>query len=285
MNRRRWLFVAGGGLGCILVLVMLTLFLLPSRELLSVAQRALAEQGLTLKAESVGKAFPLGVTAHQVVITSPQGSLFAADKLTCRLHLLPLLLGRLQWSATADLGNGSLAFEGTLGKQPEMTVASHGDLRLERLPILQMALGGRVEGTFSIQGTIHGAWPTVNGALTLDALAVDMKEIDLGGIRLPDAVYRTMRGQFVLDDGTATLQSFALEGDGIYGRLQGTFSIANPVTSSPLDLRLQLMPKADFIERQKGVFLLLSRFMASPGSYEIPVKGTIAAPTILQEHD
>jgi hypothetical protein len=50
--------------------------------------------------------------------------------------------------------------------------------------------------------------------------------------------------------------------------------------SAPLELILELMPKAEFLERQKFVFLLLLNYLDSPGHYRIPVRGTLAKPQV-----
>jgi hypothetical protein len=41
------------------------------------------------------------------------------------------------------------------------------------------------------------------------------------------------------------------------------------------------MPKPEFIDKQKLVFLLLAKFMASPGVYRVPIRGTLLKPEIL----
>jgi type II secretion system protein N len=279
MNLRR-LVLVGSTVCCgLLLLLMLTLLFLPSRELVGVVQRAIARQGLTLTVGSVGKVVPLGIVARQVVLGSPQGEIVTIDRLVCRVHLLPLLLGRLQWRADATLGTGSLSLVGTLGKQQRLQVSS-SNVRLERLPLLKTALGGSVQGAVAVQGTLLGAGPAAKGTLTLDATAVDLREVSLGGMRLPDAVYRSMRGALAVAGGTVALQSIALEGDGVYARLKGSFPVMAPFTAAPLNLTLELMPRAEFMERQKLIFLLLTRFMVSPGNFQIPIRGTLGAPSV-----
>jgi len=34
------------------------------------------------------------------------------------------------------------------------------------------------------------------------------------------------------------------------------------------------------MEKQKFVFLLLSKYLTSPGAYQIPIRGTLAKPAI-----
>jgi len=41
------------------------------------------------------------------------------------------------------------------------------------------------------------------------------------------------------------------------------------------------MPKPEFLEKQKLVFLLLAKFMSAPGVYRVPIKGTMLKPEIL----
>jgi hypothetical protein len=40
------------------------------------------------------------------------------------------------------------------------------------------------------------------------------------------------------------------------------------------------MPKPGFLESQKFVFLLLTKYLTTPGHYQIPVRGTLAKPVI-----
>ncbi len=280
MKLQRWLKMLAAGVGGLLLLLTLTLLLLPSRELVGVVQRVLAQQGMQLDVGQVSKAFPLGLSAQQVMLSSNQGTMLTADRLVCRFHLLPLLVGRRQWSVDATIGSGSLRLGGTIGKRAHLTIAS-SNLRLEKLPILKTALGGSVQGTLGINGTLTGTGPAVKGTLQLEAAAIDLRDVSLGGLRLPNSLYRTMRGQLNVANGTVTLQSLALDGEGIYARLKGTFPVTTPPTAAPLSLTLELMPKPEFMERQKLIFLLLARFMSSPGNFQIPVKGTLGAPSVL----
>jgi hypothetical protein len=41
-----------------------------------------------------------------------------------------------------------------------------------------------------------------------------------------------------------------------------------------------MMPKPAFLERQKFVFLLLTKYQSSPGAYSVPIHGTLAHPAL-----
>jgi hypothetical protein len=52
------------------------------------------------------------------------------------------------------------------------------------------------------------------------------------------------------------------------------------VFNAPLNLILEIMPQPEYWERQKLVFLLLSKFMVSPGNFRIPIRGTLLKPVV-----
>ena len=76
------------------------------------------------------------------------------------------------------------------------------------------------------------------------------------------------------------LESFTFQGEGLYARLKGYFPQATPLGDAPLNLSLELMPKPEFLEKQKFVFLLLNKYLTTPGHYDIPVRGTLAKPLL-----
>jgi hypothetical protein len=41
------------------------------------------------------------------------------------------------------------------------------------------------------------------------------------------------------------------------------------------------MPKPEFLDKQKLVFMLLAKFAVSPGVYRLPITGTLLKPAIL----
>jgi hypothetical protein len=64
-------------------------------------------------------------------------------------------------------------------------------------------------------------------------------------------------------------------------RLSGDLPMAASAATAPLNLVLEIMPKPEFLDSQKLVFMLLARFMASPGVYRVPIRGTLLKPEIL----
>ena len=103
----------------------------------------------------------------------------------------------------------------------------------------------------------------------------------MGAFSLPDADNLSSKGMIRITAGKARLESLTLQGEGVYMRLSGDLPLGMNADAAPLDLLLEIMPKPEFLEKQKLVFLLLAKFMASPGVYRVPIRGTLLKPEIL----
>jgi type II secretion system protein N len=108
-----------------------------------------------------------------------------------------------------------------------------------------------------------------------------MTGLKISGVPLPDADYPEVQGVLRAGSGTITLTSFTLQGEGIYSRIKGDMPLVGTLGAAPLNLTIELMPKPEFLEKQKFVFLLLAKYLATPGHYEIPLRGTLSSPRIL----
>jgi type II secretion system protein N len=105
--------------------------------------------------------------------------------------------------------------------------------------------------------------------------------VKLGAFPLPDASNLRTQGMVRVTNGAVRLESLTLEGEGIYMRLSGDLPSGANATSTPLNLELEIMPKPEFLEKQKLVFMLLAKFAVSPGVYRLPIRGTLLKPEIL----
>ena len=275
---RRPLLLGASGLGGLLLFLLLTLFCIPNRALQGVVERAAEQQGLTFRVASFGKALALGVTAREVVRGGADGLLLRADRLTVRLRLLPLLAGKVVVSGVAAIGPGKaeVLFQ---PRRDDLTVEVAG-LRLEDVPFFRSVAGATVRGIGRLSGRIAGPLATGRGELKLEVRGAELAGIKIGGVPLPDAVYPTVQGMLRIAAGKGTLESFTLQGEGIYARLSGSVPLNVPPAAAPLDLTLELMPKPEFLEKQKFVFLLLVKYLDTPGHYRIPVRGTLVKPAL-----
>lgn len=278
MRLSRPLLICAGTIGALLLFVVLTLWLIPDRQLRDLAVRALQQQGYSLRADRIGKAFPLGIKGVNLEIAGDRGTLLTAREATLRLQLLPLLTGRVTVAGQAEIGTGNVTGEYSI-RDGETRIEMTG-LRLEELPFIQTLAGARAKGVGSLQGRFRGRGQGLAGELRLEIKGASVAGVRIGDVPLPDADFTTVQGMVRAGGGKITLESFTLEGEGLYVRLKGDLPVTTPPGAAPLNLTLELMPKPEFLERQKFVFLLLAKYLTTPGRYEIPVRGTLAKPLI-----
>jgi type II secretion system protein N len=279
MNMRRPLFITGGVFLVIGFFALLTILLIPDRQIRAFLVEGAARQGMILGGERFGKAFPIGISIDKLEIADSRGALFNADQLTARLKILPLLLGRVEIACRATIGDGVIEgeFSPLAGGNQQLIITG---MKLETLPLLLTITGSEVHGELRATGFYRGKQSDAKGELQLEVKNLDLRGVKVGGLPLPDATYETVQGMFRIAAGKAVIQSLTLQGDGIYARLSGDIPVGAATDSPTLNLTLELMPKPDFLERQKFVFMLLAKHLTTPGHYQIPIRGTLAKPEI-----
>jgi type II secretion system protein N len=248
-------------------------------ELHGALDRALANKGYTLRNAHFGKAFPLGIQAVESELASAQGPLLKLDKVRLTLRIFPLFLGRVVIDYRGSIGAGSIEGDCTLTGNSAGTLDIRG-VRLEDIPFFATVAGAQAKGELRASGSFRQQRNVPTGALQLAVRGAELRGLKISGAPLPDATYKTVQGMLRLADGRANLESFTLDGEGLYVRLKGDMPLVQPVTNAPLNLTLEMMPKPDFLEKQKFVFLLMLKYLTSPGHYQIPIRGTLAKPAL-----
>lgn len=277
--KRRTLYLALGIPCAIVCFLYLTLLFIPNDTIRGVLTRAAGNAGYTLDCTGFGKRFPLGLKARTLELSSDKGSLVRLQDARVHLKLLPLLIGRAELGYRGKIGTGEIEGELALGKAAGWSVQARG-VRLEDIPFFASVAAARVKGELRLTGALKGPQGGANGELQLEVRGAELAGIKLGDMPLPDASYQEVRGALKVEKGRALLKSFTLNGDGIYVRLKGESTLATPLGNSPLNLVLEMMPKPAFLERQKFVFLLLTKYQSSPGAFSIPIHGTLAHPAL-----
>jgi type II secretion system protein N len=271
--------------GAVLTLACLTLFTIcvylffPSRRINAAIDQALSTQGLSL-APAAHKTVLPGLAWNNALLSSQQGPLIHFDHLSVRLLLMPLLTGRIVLSSTATLGAGRMDLEQRITGRQTVQVAVNR-MPLNEMPIFNTVLGARVGGSLWSEGQVTRGTKGWSGELKLEISQMEFSGIRMGAFPLPDAANLNSKGMVRITDGRARLESLNLQGEGVFMRLSGDLPLGVNAEAAPLDLVLEIMPKPDFLEKQKLVFLLLAKFMASPGVYRVPIKGTLLKPEIL----
>jgi type II secretion system protein N len=267
-------------IGGAILFIFLTALFVPAGVLLNAANRGLSQYGLKLGAASFSKALPLGIKGAGITLSSDTGELLKVRKGRLSLDLFPLLTGKLSLSIDAEIGSGTLSSSISLLRAPATHIVVK-NVRLEDVPFFQTVAGMKAGGILSGKVETSGAVSKAKGYVQLEVQGAELSGMQIGGMALPDASYRTVQGMIRINGGKGTIESFTLQGDELYVRLKGGLPLADPLPATPLDLSLEIMPKPALLEKQKLVFLLLLKYQDAPGHYLLPVKGTLGKPQVL----
>lgn len=256
---------------------LLIILFIPVGLLQETIQRVMADQGYSITADRFGKAFPLGLTAQKVTIADTRGPLLRFDSFSLRPAFFPLLTGRAALSARAVIGTGTINVLWESGSRGGIS-ADLDRISLEQIPFFVTATGAAVQGTLRGEVRLSGPPLRMNGTVKLEARNASCSDLKIGEMPLPAVRNETLKGMIRVKDGRGRVESLTLDGGGVYARLHGDIPLA---ASAPLDLTLELMPTAETLEKQKFIFLLLVKYLVSPGYYRLPVQGTPARPQLL----
>lgn len=279
MQQQRLLKIAGIMTGGLFLLFAFTYAFSPVARIDAIINQALAAQGLSLTPGASKTILP-GLAWKGLRLSSDQGPLVACDRLKVRLRLLPLLMAKVRLAARAAIGAGRLDLEyGVTGaKVLDLDISG---VSLADIPFFKTVLGAKAGGSLWSQGKVSRGAKGLDGELKLEVRQLEFSGVKLGAFPLPDAAGLRSQGMVKITNGGARLESFTLQGEGIYMRLSGDIPSGANAAVAPLNLILEIMPKPEFLEKQKLVFLLLAKFMVSPGVYKVPIKGTLLKPEII----
>ena len=279
MKLRRTLLIGTWIIGALLLFVVLTVLFIPANEIKSLIAKQLENQGYSMRVSHFGKAFPIGLKARDLEISDARGSLVKLDTVSVRISLTALCIGRVVVHYHGEIGKGTI--EGDVSPQQNGRFSLNLDgVQLEDIPFFQTVAEARVKGDLNAHATMQGLKGKYSGELRLWVKGAALSGVKISGMPLPDAAYDTIQGLCRINNGRVNLESFTLQGKGLYVRLKGEIPAVASLGSAPLNLTLELMPKPEFLESQKFVFLLLTKYLTTPGHYQIPVRGTLAKPVI-----
>lgn len=264
------------------VLALFAIFsylLFPTARIDAVLAQTLSRQGLTITPTAHKTLLP-GLAWDNLVLSSEQGPLLSCQRLQVRALLLPLVTGRAVIAGKAAIGTGHLETRYALNGKAALDLAADG-ISLADIPFFKSVLGAKSSGSLWSQGKLQRGAKGLSGDLKLEIQQLAFSGVKLGAFPLPDVTGLKAQGMVKVTDGKARLESLTLEGDGVYMRLSGDIPSGADAAAMPLNMRLEIMPKPEFLEKQKLVFMLLARFMTAPGIYTVPIRGTLLKPVII----
>lgn len=274
-------FLRAGGIfaAAFFLFLLFAYILFPTARIDTLLTEVLLRQGLSI-APAVHKTLLPGLAWDNLLLSSEHGSLLRCDRLQVRALLLPLFAGGVVVSSDATIGKGKLNIKYGLSGKAALDLKAD-DVALSEVPFFKTVLGAKAAGSLWSRGTLERSSNGISGDLKLEVKQLEYSGVKLGAFSLPDASNLKTQGMVRVTDGKARLESFTLEGDGVYMRLSGEVPTGADAAVAPLNMSLEIMPKPEFLEKQKLVFMLLAKFMMSPGVYKVPIRGTLLKPEII----
>ena len=276
----RYLKIAAIILAGLFTLALTIYWIIPTNRINSVINRELKRKHIFITPAARKTALP-GLVWHDATISSPKGVVVVCDKISLRLRLKPLLFGRITLDVSAAIKNGRVDITYSRGDENALKI-DVSDLDLADILLLRTVLpGAEVTGELELDGALSDNAEEYHGEFRVEIKKLGFSEARLKSLFPVETRDLHCRGIIRVADEHIRLESVSIQGEGIYARLSGTIhNNGAEAENLPLNLVLEIMPKSDYLKQQKIFFHLLSRFMVSPASYRIPLRGTLSNPEI-----
>jgi type II secretion system protein N len=235
----------------------------PESLLTNLVEGAMHDGNLRLRVSEMHKGLFYDFSCGSITLTKNSNPLLSVENIEGRINPLSLLLLKLNVLFNGDLSGGRVNGSIDLFRGKSHVTAAIRDAELEYIPFFAI-LGIEGQGILSGDINIRNA----KGTVTFAVAAAQFNPATFGGVAVPLDVFEQGRGALTVDGNALHIQSFALEGKGIYARLRGD------ITGGRMSLTMELMPEKTFKD-QNLVFLMLRRYEVSPGYYSIPLTGPL----------
>lgn len=189
--------------------------------------------------------------------------LFIFNDVNGRFDLMSLFRLSPEGSFDCKIGNGVV--KGRVGLTGKRNLMIRGNnIPINGIPFFE-SLGIYGEGILAVSFLANNK----EGGLKFSVNDARLKSTFLGGVFLPLNLFHDIKGVIKINDGTADVQSLALSGRGVYGRVRGI------IKGNHLDMNLELMTDSSFATGP--VFqALVEQYKVSPNYYVIPFKSEIS---------
>lgn len=243
----RWLGYAAFSWGVFVFALFLTF---PSDAIRDRVVQEARQVGLNLRVESVGLAFPLGLSLHDafLILREPnpeeqKGAVaIHVERLSLRPNLFALVRGNTGVRFDAKLWGGKAA--GSLhradGEQRIEVQARGVDLSKSALVALGLDLEGVVdELTFELEGPDASRG---KGVIQISGDGLVLKGGEVAHFELPRITLGTLEGSVAVADGRAEIETFTLNGSDLEAKIEGNVRLAPALSQSTLNAKLSFKP-------------------------------------------
>jgi type II secretion system protein N len=240
------------------------LIAIPDSLLIALIGNSLEDSGMRFDVIGLKKGLFYNFEAEHVMLKKSNSTLLSIDGAVGKINPFSLIMLKLPVHISGSIGGGRI-----IGDLDLLGGKNHIDLNIDNVEIEGIPFFGLVglkgSGLFSGRLTAQSNAGDAKFAVT----DLHIGSASFGGLPVPLDMFQSARGALIIRDGTIGVESFSLEGAGIYARIKGE------IAGKTLNLVMELMPERSLREKMP-VFGLIKNFEVSPGYYSIPIKSTIS---------
>lgn len=247
-------------IGMAVLIIGLWIIAVSEDTITAAIKNSVSTERFRIEMDRLKKGLFYSLSIDMVELKGRNGTLFYIEEVSGKINPLYLFLLRHKSSFRGKINRGIISGAFSIGRNKRSISIEIDNVDIKDIPYLErIALKGR--GVLSARFVIENYCGNIKFALS-DA---QLETFVFSGINIPMEMFNKAQGVASIKGNIIEINSFSLEGPGIYGRVKGR------VKDNVADLSLEIMPEPSAQER----FLMLAfidKYKVSPGYYVIPIK-------------
>lgn len=245
---------------------------IPESLIVNTIEKAIPREDIYLKTEGLKKGLFYSCSIEKAVLNkkttasektalSKTDTLLAFENADVSLNLLSLLRLRPGLDFNIAISGGNISGQASMTGNEIKIDASN--IKISGIPLFEQA---GLHGEANLSGSL--LLQDNKGNIIFSSDNMGLKNASFGGVPLPLELFYSLKGAMTISGDTVEVQSFALEGKGIYARIKGLLK------QKRLNMIMELMTDSSF-KSEAFPLWMLEAFKVSPGNYAIPINTTL----------
>jgi len=243
-----------------LIIVGLWIIVVQEDTITKVLKSSIITNSLNIEIEGLKKGLFYNLDISRLRLKENEKILFNVESISVKINPLYLFLLRHKSYFNGRIQSGIISGNLSIGRNKRLINVMLDNIDIKDIPYLK-TIGLKGTGVLNANVMIRDNNADIKFAVN-DA---KFETVTLSRISLPMEIFDKAKGVVSIINNVISIDSFSLEGTGIYGRIKGTIKDGNA------DLSLEIMPDASARERFP-VLLFVDKYRVSPGYYVIPIK-------------
>lgn len=246
---------------------------IPESLIVNTIEKVLPGEDLYLETEGFKKGLFYSCSIEKAILSkkpkpasqkTPSGktdTLLVFEDADIRLDLLSFLSFKPQLGFNLKVSGGNISGQASLtGKDIKINAAN---IKISGIPFFEQAA---IHGEATLSGKL--GLRDGKGDIIFTADDLRLKNASFSGIPIPLELFSAIKGAMAISGDTVEVQSFALEGMGLYARIKGL------IKQKKINMTMELMLDSSFKAEAFPLWMIES-YKISPGNYAIPLNTTL----------